>query len=162
MTDVARAARVSSRRSHGSPTESWAIKRRRASRKPVAALGFRRNEEAVRGRELLVIAASSDEDPERERTLVRLLCERRGDGVPIVPAADDHCDPLPELRVGTPVAGLDRPRSPRRRRDPPGQRGRRARRVEHLLALGTGGSAWSAMPRESGTPWSGSAAIARR
>jgi len=66
-------------------------------------------EEAVRGRSLLVIAGSSDEDPERERTLVQLLCERRVDGLLVVPAADDHRYLLPEVRVGTPIVFLDRP-----------------------------------------------------
>jgi LacI family transcriptional regulator len=66
-------------------------------------------EEDVRRRELLVITVSSDEDPERERTLCRLLIERRVDGLLVVPAGDDHRYLLPEMRAGTPVAFVDRP-----------------------------------------------------
>jgi LacI family transcriptional regulator len=66
-------------------------------------------EEVTRARGLLVIAGSSDEDPERERTLVRLLCERRVDGLVVVPAGNDHAYLLPELRLGTPIVFLDRP-----------------------------------------------------
>lgn len=58
---------------------------------------------------LLVIAGSSAEDPERERSLVLTLCERRVDGLLIVPAGDDHRYLLPELRHGTPTVYIDRP-----------------------------------------------------
>jgi LacI family transcriptional regulator len=66
-------------------------------------------EEVARNRGLLVIIASSDEDPERERDLVRLLCERRVDGLLIVPAGDDHSFLQPELNLGTRVVFIDRP-----------------------------------------------------
>src|SRR5438093_6454993 len=42
-------------------------------------------EEVARRRGMLVIAGSSDEDPERERELVQLLWERRVDGLLVVP-----------------------------------------------------------------------------
>lgn len=66
-------------------------------------------EEVARRRGLLVIAASSNENPERERELVHLLCERRVDGLLIVPAGDDHRYLLPELRAGTRAVFIDRP-----------------------------------------------------
>jgi LacI family transcriptional regulator len=66
-------------------------------------------EEVTRRRGVLAIAASSDEDSERERDLVRLLCERRVDGLLIVPAGADHSYMLPELRSGTGVVFIDRP-----------------------------------------------------
>jgi LacI family transcriptional regulator len=66
-------------------------------------------EEVTRKRGMLAIAASSDEDGERERDLVRLFCERRVDGLLIVPARDDHGYVLPELRSGTRVVFIDRP-----------------------------------------------------
>lgn len=66
-------------------------------------------EEVTRRRGILAIAASSDEDAERERHLVRLFCERRVDGLLIVPAGDDHRYMLPELRSGTRVVFIDRP-----------------------------------------------------
>jgi LacI family transcriptional regulator len=66
-------------------------------------------EEATRGHGTLAIAASSDEDVERERSLVRVFCERRVDGLLIVPAGDDHAYMLPELRAGMRVVFIDRP-----------------------------------------------------
>src|SRR2546430_721805 len=47
-------------------------------------------EEVTRRRGMLAIAASSDEDGERERDLVRLFCERRVDGLLVVSPTDDH------------------------------------------------------------------------
>lgn len=66
-------------------------------------------EDVARLHGVLVIAGSSDEDPERERNLLRLLCERRVDGLLIVPAGDDHGYLLPELSHGTPAVFIDRP-----------------------------------------------------
>jgi LacI family transcriptional regulator len=66
-------------------------------------------EEETRAQSSLVIAGSSDEDPERERALVQLLLERRVDGLIVVPAGADHRYLLPELRHGTPVVFVDRP-----------------------------------------------------
>ncbi len=94
-------------------------------------------EEETRAHGFLVIAGSSDEDPEREQLLLELLCERRVDGLLVVPAAADHRYLLPELAHGTPVVFIDRP--PRRIEadvillDNVG--GARAA-VEHLLAHG--------------------------
>lgn len=66
-------------------------------------------EEVTRRRGMLAIAASSDENGERERDLVRVFCERRVDGLLIVPASDDHAYMLPELRSGMRVVFIDRP-----------------------------------------------------
>jgi LacI family transcriptional regulator len=66
-------------------------------------------EDVTRGRGMLAIAASSDEDVERERSLVHVFCERRVDGLLIVPAGDDHAYMLPELRTGIRVVFIDRP-----------------------------------------------------
>ncbi len=66
-------------------------------------------EEVARSHGLLVIAGSSDEDPERERNLLRLLCEQRVNGLLIVPAGADHRYLLPELLLGTPAVFIDRP-----------------------------------------------------
>ena len=66
-------------------------------------------EEVARSRGMLAIAASSDEDREQERNLVRLFCERRVDGLLVVPTGDDHEYMLPELRSGTRVVFIDRP-----------------------------------------------------
>jgi LacI family transcriptional regulator len=66
-------------------------------------------EEAARRDGLLLITASSDESGERERELALALCERRVDGLIVVPAAEDHTYLLPELRLGVRVVFLDRP-----------------------------------------------------
>jgi LacI family transcriptional regulator len=65
-------------------------------------------EEEARTRGFLVIAGSSDEDPERERLLVHLLCERRVDGLLVVPAGDDHRYLAQEVERGMPVVFVDR------------------------------------------------------
>jgi LacI family transcriptional regulator len=66
-------------------------------------------EQVAREHGLLLIAGSSDETPERERELVLALCERRVDGLIIVPASADHSYLLPEMRLGVHVVFLDRP-----------------------------------------------------
>ena len=65
-------------------------------------------EEVMRGRSELVITGSSDEDPVRERELALQLCERRVDGLLIVPSGDDHSYLLPELELGMQVVFIDR------------------------------------------------------
>jgi LacI family transcriptional regulator len=66
-------------------------------------------EEAASRRGLLVITASSDESGEREQELTLALCERRVDGLIVVPAATDHTYLLPEMRLGVRIVFLDRP-----------------------------------------------------
>jgi LacI family transcriptional regulator len=66
-------------------------------------------EEVARSRGYLVIAGSSEEDPERERDLIRTLCERRVEGLLVVPAGDDHRFLLPDLHMGMAVVFMDRP-----------------------------------------------------
>jgi LacI family transcriptional regulator len=66
-------------------------------------------EQVAREHDLLLIAGSSDETAEREQELVLALCERRVDGLIVVPAADDHTYLLPEIRLGVRVVFLDRP-----------------------------------------------------
>src|SRR5689334_2490742 len=66
-------------------------------------------EERAREAGMLVIAGSSDEDAERERDLLRLLCDRRVDGLIVVPAGRDHRYLLPDLAGGIPAVFVDRP-----------------------------------------------------
>ena len=66
-------------------------------------------EEVIRGRSELVITGSSDEDPDRERELALQLCERRVDGLLIVPSGRDHRYLVPELELGVRVVFVDRP-----------------------------------------------------
>ncbi|MEU0569399.1 LacI family DNA-binding transcriptional regulator [Nonomuraea sp. NPDC005983] len=58
----------------------------------------------------MLITASSEEDAERERALLLEMCQRRVDGLLVVPAGDaDHVYLRPEIERGTPVVFLDRP-----------------------------------------------------
>jgi LacI family transcriptional regulator len=66
-------------------------------------------EEEVRDRALLVVAGSSDEDAERERALLEVLCERRVGGLLVVPTGSDHSFLASELALGTPIVFVDRP-----------------------------------------------------
>ncbi|RNL82576.1 LacI family transcriptional regulator [Halostreptopolyspora alba] len=56
-----------------------------------------------------LITASSGRDPARERELALDLCERRVDGLIIVPTGDDQSYLRPEIDRGTPVVFVDRP-----------------------------------------------------
>jgi LacI family transcriptional regulator len=66
-------------------------------------------EEVARASDLLVISGCSDEDPARERHLIRSLCERRVDGLLVVPSGNDHRYLIPEIGMGTPAVFIDRP-----------------------------------------------------
>jgi LacI family transcriptional regulator, galactose operon repressor len=57
----------------------------------------------------LLITASSEEDAERERTLLLELCQRRVDGLLVVPAGEDHAYLRREVEMGMAVVFLDRP-----------------------------------------------------
>ena len=60
----------------------------------------------------MLIVASSDEDPERERELMSTFLLRQVSGVIMVPSGNDHRYLISELEAGTPIVFLDRP--PRR------------------------------------------------
>jgi LacI family transcriptional regulator len=66
-------------------------------------------ETAAREHDCLLITSSCEEDPERERELVRLLMRRRVDALLIVPASRDHAYLRGELGGTTPLVFLDRP-----------------------------------------------------
>jgi LacI family transcriptional regulator len=63
-------------------------------------------EAAARERGYMLITASCEEDPARERELVQALLRRRVDALLLVPASRDHAY---LARDGTPVVFLDRP-----------------------------------------------------
>lgn len=65
-------------------------------------------EDEASGRGYLLLAASSDEDPTREREIVSAFTQRRVDGLIIVPSGDSQSYLIPEMRVGTPVVFADR------------------------------------------------------
>jgi LacI family transcriptional regulator, galactose operon repressor len=65
--------------------------------------------EVARAHDTLLITASSEEDPERERALLAELCSRRVDGLLVVPAGFDHGFLRVEVEMGIAVVFLDRP-----------------------------------------------------
>ena len=76
---------------------------------PYSSALHRSIEDVARERGVLVLAGSSDEDPERERGLVAAFAARRVDGLIIVPASHDHSYLLAERRAGTAIVFVDRP-----------------------------------------------------
>ncbi len=120
-------------------------------------------EAAASARGFMLITASCEEDPRRERELVEALLRRRVDALLLVPASRDHGYLEPARSEGTPVVFVDRP--------PAGldadvvlldDLGGARSAVEHLLAHGHDGSRWSPTPASSTPPPSGSPATATR
>ena len=66
-------------------------------------------EQVVRDNDCLLLTGSCDDDPDREQELAMALCERRVDGLVIVPAATDHSYLAHEMKAGVPVVFVDRP-----------------------------------------------------
>lgn len=76
---------------------------------PFYAAFSRAVEDAAATHDALLITGSSDEDPERERTLALAFCARRVDGLIVIPASRDHTYLLPEIAAGCAVVFADRP-----------------------------------------------------
>ncbi len=66
-------------------------------------------ENAARDRGLALVAASLDEDADREMSLVRDLVTRRVDGLIMMPSSDRQDYLASELRAGLPMVFIDRP-----------------------------------------------------
>lgn len=66
-------------------------------------------EEVARARGMLLVIASSDEDPVRERQVLDSLVQRRVNGLLVVPAGQDHRYLSREMDRGTDIVFLDRP-----------------------------------------------------
>ena len=66
-------------------------------------------EQVVRANDCLLLTGSCDDDPDREQELALALCERRVDGLVIIPAATDHAYLVHEMNAGLPVVFVDRP-----------------------------------------------------
>ncbi len=76
---------------------------------PFAAV-LNRSVEKVAGREgSLVMAVSSNADPDREQQLVNRLLARAVDALLIMPSGRDHAYLAPELERGMPIVFVDRP-----------------------------------------------------
>lgn len=76
---------------------------------PFFAELLRAAENVAGAQDCLVLCASSDGDPARERALVAAFSARRVDGLIIVPCGPDHRYLLAEMRRGTQVVFADRP-----------------------------------------------------
>ena len=104
---------------------------------PFYSILSRAVEEVAREHGTMVFAGSSAEDADRERELALAFCERRVDGLIVVPAGTSHSYLVPEIQAGIPVVFVDRP---------PGDieadmvltdnAGGTRRGVEHLLSYG--------------------------
>lgn len=75
---------------------------------PFSAAVHRAVEDYAAARGVLVLSSSLDEDPERERRMVRTLVARRVDGLIIVPASSDHRYLVAEQEAGTATVFVDR------------------------------------------------------
>ncbi len=76
---------------------------------PYSAHVLRAIEGAARQRGVSLLAASLEENPDRERQLVRAMSRHRVDGVIIAPASDDQGYITDEQRAGVPFVFVDRP-----------------------------------------------------
>jgi LacI family transcriptional regulator len=76
---------------------------------PFSAALHRTVEDAATERGLLVLAGSTDEDPVRERGLLKTFTGRRVDGLIVVPTGQADADLDAARRGGTPVVCVDRP-----------------------------------------------------
>ncbi|HZB48411.1 MAG TPA: LacI family DNA-binding transcriptional regulator [Mycobacteriales bacterium] len=75
---------------------------------PYSAVVQRAVEDAATPRGVLVFSGSLDEDPARERELVRAFAARRVDGLLLVPASADQGYLEREVRAGTAIVCVDR------------------------------------------------------
>ncbi len=67
-------------------------------------------ESAIRDHGLTLIVGSSEEDPERERSLIHTFLDRQVAGLLVVPTAtSDHAYLRPERQRGLPIVFIDRP-----------------------------------------------------
>jgi LacI family transcriptional regulator len=76
---------------------------------PFSAALHRALEDVARTRDVIIVSGSVDEDPDRERALVRAFTMRRTDGLVIVPASTNQAYVSREVDAATPLVFVDRP-----------------------------------------------------
>ena len=76
---------------------------------PFSSALHRALEDVARDRGVMIFTGSVDEDPERERALVRAFTRRQADAMVIAPASDNQTYLHREINAGTPVVFVDRP-----------------------------------------------------
>jgi LacI family transcriptional regulator len=76
---------------------------------PFSSALYRALEDVAHARDVMVFAGSVEEDPDRERTLVRAFAMRQADAMLIVPASDNQAYLTREVVGGTPLVFVDRP-----------------------------------------------------
>lgn len=79
---------------------------------PFSAALHRSIEDYMRGHGVLLLTASLDQNPEREKALTSRLIDHRVDGLIIMPSAPDHRHIIAEQGRGTSVVFVDRQPSP--------------------------------------------------
>jgi LacI family transcriptional regulator len=92
--------------------------------------------DAARAEGVLVLAASSDEDPTDERAAVAAFTARRVDGVVLMPTSADHTWIDDEIAAGTAMVVVDRPAGDRVDAVVADNRVGAARAVTHLVRRG--------------------------
>jgi LacI family transcriptional regulator len=124
---------------------------------PFSSALHRAIEDIARQRGTLVLAGSSDEDPNRQRELLQALVSRRVDGLIAMPASGNQHALLGERRLGRPMVLVDRP-SPDADGVVVDNRAGVGRGIRHLAAhdhrriafLGDLRSIWTATERQAG------------
>jgi LacI family transcriptional regulator len=76
---------------------------------PFSSTLHRALEDVARERDVIIVAGSVDEDPDRERALVRAFAMRQADGMVILPAGDNQAYLTREVHPDAPVIFVDRP-----------------------------------------------------
>ncbi|HET9654702.1 MAG TPA: LacI family DNA-binding transcriptional regulator [Kineosporiaceae bacterium] len=110
---------------------------------PFSSAVHRAVEDFARGYQVLVLAGSLDEDPQRERDLARTLIDRRVDGLIIMPSGKDHRYVVAEQQAGTPFVFIDRLPTPLLADAiVTDNRGGARAAVDHLFATGRRGIAY--------------------
>jgi LacI family transcriptional regulator len=103
---------------------------------PFSAAVHRAVVDTARARGVLVLAASSDEDPADEREAVAAFTARRVDGVVLMPTSADHAWIADEVSDGTAMVMVDRPANVAADAVVSDNRESAARATNHLLRSG--------------------------